>query len=213
MTVEEILKKIRQRWWFILAVLIISSLIFLPKLNQVNYTGSIGLGANFNNPAFINNQNGTVQYVTGMDELSKYLAARFSSVEVQIRVSEAAGMGINSFDVMSPFYEITRQGGGFISIKYEDASLERVQGFIDAVKVVYTELLNTEMLSNTVLTEFQITPQTNFVSSIQETKRPLQIKILPVLAFFLLSVLVVVVIPLDFNPKKMFKKELKPINK
>lgn len=196
MTIQNIINKIIARWWLVLIFFLISLAVFFPNLSSHYYKASIGLGANFNSPAFIRSGIQTSsQYVEGMDELSRYLSARFSSVEVQMRINQEAELGLTNFQATTPFYEITRQGGGYISITFDSSKKEKAEKFLEVVKNVYSEIITTEMSGDHVLVDFQIKPQEDFFSHISEVRKPLQLKILPILVGLLAGLFVAIILP------------------
>lgn len=203
MTFEEVLKRVIFRWWLILIVTAIFTLSFFSWTRGNSYQASIGLGISFNNPAFVSTISGKTvgdvsnigsEYSYSLSEFSKYLSARLSSVEVQMLVSQKAELGIAAFDPKSPFYTVTPQSGGFVSVSYENGSKEVTQRFIKAIKQVYTDIIKIER-NNGELKPFQIEPKTEFVESTAEISKPVQFQILPTMAGLLVGIAVSAILP------------------
>lgn len=196
MTIQDIFNKIIARWWLVLVFFLISLSVFFPTFGSHSYRASIGLGANFNHPAFIRSGIHTSsQYAIAMDELSRYLASRFSSTEVQMRVAQEANLAVNNFNPSTPFYDIVRQGGGFISISFTSPTKTGAENFLEAIKNVYTEVITTEMASEHILDDFKIKPQAEFINQIAEVRRPFQFEVLPIIAGLLAGLFVAVILP------------------
>jgi hypothetical protein len=202
MTIKEIINKILVRWWVTAIFFSLSLAFFFPTLGSHTYKASIGLGANFNSPAFIRSGVETSsQYALAMEQLSKYLGSRFTSVEVQMRVAELAQIPVSDFQLEKPFYEVVKQGGGYISVTFNTKTREEAERFLEATKKVYTDIITTEMAGNHILVDFQIQPQTQFFYQIAEVKAPIQFRIMPLIAGLLTGVLVSIIVPYKKNSK------------
>jgi hypothetical protein len=208
MTYEEIRLKLLARWWLILAFTIGFTFVFFPWSSSTAYKASIGLGISFNNPAFIETDNQASNgYVSSLKEFSLYLANRFRSVEVQSSVAKKAGLGVANFTSVKAFYDVTDQGGGFITISYDAPSQEVAQTFINVIQDQYNQIITIER-SNNQLPAFQITPNTQFITDISEVRRPTQFRLLPSVAGVMLGLAIAIIAPYRItkkNPKNKSK--------
>ncbi len=206
MSIQDILKNILYKSWITVILVIIFILVFSTRLSQDTYIASIGLGAKFNNEAFVtDNSESSQQYTLALDELSTYLTKRFSSVEVQSQISKKADLKVKNFDNKFPFYKIEKQGGGFVSISYKNPSEEVANEFLKAVKEVYIRLLQTEM-NQTTLENFKIAPQRDFTESVHKISASIQIQILPIITGLSLGILISIVLPFGIFSRKKDKK-------
>jgi hypothetical protein len=206
MSLEEVIKRILFRWWLILIIMVVFTLSFFSWTKSTNYQASIGLGISFNSQDFLNTTSGKVlastdappqsasEYIYSLSEFSKYLSARFSSVEVQGLVAQKAGLGIQSYDSKKPFYTVTPQTGGYISINYEVSSKEESEKFIKAIKETYSYLIKTERQSKE-LAPFKVEPKTEFIESVTTVSRPVQFQILPTITGLLVGIAISALLP------------------
>jgi hypothetical protein len=186
--------------------MVVFTLSFFSWTKSTNYQASIGLGISFNSQDFLNTTSGKVlastdappqsasEYIYSLSEFSKYLSARFSSVEVQGLVAQKAGLGIQSYDSKKPFYTVTPQTGGYISINYEVSSKEESEKFIKAIKETYSYLIKTERQSKE-LAPFKVEPKTEFIESVTTVSRPVQFQILPTIAGLLVGIAISALLP------------------
>jgi hypothetical protein len=203
MTFEEALKRIIFRWWLIILIVATSTLVFFNWSNSSSYQSSIGVGISFNQEDFLSQFSGQPvpqslnrgsEYVASLEEFSKYLLARFSSVEVQGLVSRRAELGIQNFDSKSPFYNVTTQNGGYVSISYETKDRQTGERFIQAIKETYNILIEKERKSGE-LSAFQVTPKTEFIENTASISRPVQFQLLPSVAGLLVAITIATLIP------------------
>jgi hypothetical protein len=115
-------------------------------------------------------------------------------VEVQGLVAQKAGLGIQSYDSKKPFYTVTPQTGGYISINYEVSSKEESEKFIKAIKETYSYLIKTERQSKE-LAPFKVEPKTEFIESVTTVSRPVQFQILPTITGLLVGIAISALLP------------------
>jgi len=196
MSISIVINRIVSRWWLVLVFLIILVSTLSPFVSQNSYSANISLGAKFNSDEFIqtNDQN-SQQYTESLSAFSSYLSNRFSSIDVQSYIADELKLGDITFEQKNPFYNVTSQQGGFVSLNYRTDQKSKAEDFLEAVKNVYQELLEVEMQENT-LPAFQVEPQTNFIESVTEVSTPTQLRILPILAGVFLGIFVAAIWPL-----------------
>lgn len=186
--------------------MVVFTLSFFSWTRSTNYQASIGLGISFNSQDFTNTTSGKVlssndinpqsgsEYIYSLSEFSKYLSARFASVEIQSLVAQKAGLSIQSYDPKKPFYTVTPQSGGYISVNYEVPSKEESEKFIKAVKETYNDLIKIER-QNKELSAFKVEPKTEFIESVSTISRPVQFQILPTIAGLLVGIAISALLP------------------
>ena len=196
MSISIVINRIVSRWWLVLVFLIILFSTLSPFVSQNSYSANISLGAKFNSDEFIqtNDQN-SQQYTESLSAFSSYLSNRFSSIDVQSYIADELKLRDITFEQKNPFYNVTSQQGGFVSLNYRTDQKSKAEDFLEAVKNVYQELLEVEMQENT-LPAFQVEPQTNFIESVTEVSTPTQLRILPILAGVFLGIFVAAIWPL-----------------
>jgi capsular polysaccharide biosynthesis protein len=205
MTFSELTKKILNRWWIVLLVTLLSVVLtFLFNFNQKNYVSNISVGLNLNsesvvdsNDVFLSSLKQTVQSNTFAEiskSLSLYLNGKFQSLSVQSKIAEKVGTKIDSSNEKKPFYNIQDQGLGYVSLTYYTNSKEEADKFIQAVQDVYKNEIIKEW-NNQRSNTLTIRPNDFFIKSVNEYNLPIEIQILPVFASFILTLVLVVILP------------------
>ena len=213
MTFEMFLIRCKRFWWIpVLLAVSFTFFGFSGFVDKVEYRASIGVGATYNNPEYIK--------ITPQDrslslsKLSEYLANRFKSPEIQLKVAEetreanssnkkAGVVSDISIDYKKPFYDVLSQENGFISVGANFKSETEAQNFLTAIKVSYRNLIETE--NNSELPTYRIRPMDNFREAIMQVKTPIQFKVLPTILGLLLGLLLMLVLP--FRKKRLMHSE------
>jgi len=203
MTIEELIKRLVKFWWVVVTVTLAFTLILFPWSKNVEYLASVGVGVNFNNPSLSTSEGGREAYVDALQQLTLFLEQRFSSIEIQSSIAKGIGFGDRNFNPKKPFYTVTVQGGGFVSISHTSPDRAESESFLTFVKSAYTKIV--AEWNQTRLREFTIDPMQNFVESIDEVGKPNQLQILPTMAGFVLGLLLVIFIPMNKKTAKTQK--------
>ncbi len=194
MTVSDLLTKAKIYWYILLILpLVMAYFGFSSFINKTSYTASISLGISYNNIEYtkVNTENWDRQ----INVASEYLANRFKSIEVQKNLSEQMGYGDNMVNAKKPFYEISNQTAGFVSVSGNFETKTDATQFLEATKKTYQNILETEK-GNNELINYKIQPMNRFLEAIVEVKTPVQFRILPTVFGLLLAVLIVCILPL-----------------
>lgn len=198
MTFNNIRDRIFKRWWLVLVVTLISAASLFSWSSSVTYQASIGVGASFNSPAYIQSfkdGHGALAYVESVDKIfGKYLESRFNSLEIQNLIAQTAAISSDSISTTLPFYKVGSSGGGFLSLTYSTDNNEYANNFIKAVKVVYKKIIAD--WNEQKQAEFKVIEMENFTDTVFSVKKPLQLQILPLVVGLLLGILVSVTIPI-----------------
>lgn len=196
--------ELRQKFFSIRAagILIVSTLLvtglFYPWTTENQYQAAIALGVNLNSAQVgLATEAGAVDsqqaYVESFVPLSLYMERRFSSIEIQDLIASKAEIGVKSFSDRKPFYDITAQGSGFVSLSYKTDSAQQAEVFLQSVKSAYLQVVaewNEQRPEN-----FRITPMSKFTETVTVVARPTQLQLLPVAVGVMLGVIVVLLLP------------------
>jgi hypothetical protein len=208
MTFAHLIDKVKRLWWLVLASTIAFSLIFFPWLSESQYQASIGFGLNLNSlQSSTRDGNTDLAYVTSLEAFSLYLQNRFSSIEIQELISRNMGAGVSSFSDKKPFYDVSNQGGGFISLGYTSQDETLAKKFLSVSKEAYNQLV--QEWNEQRAGGFEIKPMTKFIETVTPVSRSKQMQVLPTIAGLLLGIFIALILPIS---KPADKSELKPIN-
>ncbi len=194
MTLQEVVFKILKGWWLIIGFGLVASLIFFPKLNQNTYISSIGIGINYSTPEFLKYTENNDNYILINQEMSKFLATRFASVEMQAFVAQDMDFEPKSYDSVLPFYTINRQANGFVSLTLETNNEEEGRKFLEAVKKNYNKIIDTE-INKLQPKEFKIEAQKEFLEAVKPVSRPLQFQLLPTITGIIIGIFTSLILP------------------
>lgn len=196
MTFADVRHKILNRWLLILVFVIAFTVSFFPWSSANSYLGAIGFGVSLNSDQYLQSADGNESqaYVESLEAFSLYLTARFTSIEVQGRISTEAGLGISNFNPITPFYDVKPQNGGYVSLSFESSSEQAVKNFIGASKKIYLEIVATERISGE-LDKFKISPKAEFIESINLVSKPVQFRIFPSIVGMLVGLCLAIIIP------------------
>jgi hypothetical protein len=200
MTFAEIRSRIFKYWWVVLTSTILVTLMFYPWVNALTYESSISLGMNFNSPSFSTtslnsgDSSKSLAYVEMSIEFSKYLVARFGSVEIQSSIANAANIKQKSYNDKTPFYTVTPVAAGFVTVSY-DGNSTKDQGtqFLSGVKGAYSQIINEWNVAR--LDEYKISAMDSFNEAVVETERPIQFQVLPIIIGWIVGLAIAVFIP------------------
>jgi hypothetical protein len=193
MTISILIGKLKRYWYIILILSILFSFFgFSSYNNKTEYKASIGLGYTFNSPDY--SKVSSDNYDRAINSGGEYLVNRFKSVEIQKRVAQDLGIGDNKIDAKKPFYELTNQQAGFVSVAGSFGSEIEANAFLASIKKTYTELLQTEKSFNES-SPYKVKPMENFVQSVIKVSTPIQFQILPTIFGLLLGILIVLLLP------------------
>lgn len=220
MTFHKIYHRVLTRWWFLPVFTLLFALLFFPWSTEKVYLAEIQIGANFNNSALINVSDQTITsgYVDSLDRFSVYLENRFRSVLVQQDLARRVNLQLEKTRLDLPFYEVKRQGMGFLLIQYQTKSEDQARLFLEEVKKVYTDKIIPEW-NESRQEVFKITPMQNFQTTVAELSKPKQLLLLPSAIGFLFGLLLALWLPdLPNNlsnkfGKKVSKKSISSANK
>jgi hypothetical protein len=194
MTISQLLTKLKIYWYILLILpLAMTYFGFSSFVNKVSYISSISLGITYNNPDY--SKVGSENWDRQINSASEYLANRFKSIEVQKSMVDAMGYKDTLINPKKPFYEVTNQTAGFVSISADLGSKEEGVKFLEGVKKVYKNILEVEK-SNNETSAYRVKPMDNFVENTIEVKTPIQFKVLPTVSGFIIALLVVAVLPI-----------------
>ena len=197
MKISDFLDKIKKRWWIMLILTLVFTLVFFSNLSQKTYFASVGLGTNFNNPEFVSGKadgpiNGS-EYTLGLKEFSTYLFNRLGSMEIQTKMLQKLNLDL-AINEKKPFYNIVMQSGGYVSVSFEADTEEQAKNFLVAIKDLYAEIINTELNKGTP-NKYQVSVKKDFVEAINQANKPQQLKLLPAIAGFLLGLFIILAFP------------------
>jgi len=195
MTFGTILQKLTKRWPIIVLVTVIFGLSTFGWISEKYTVTSITVGANLNSPELIAVKDGAQSYALLAQQLSNYLSSRFASITIQSSISKEMGVEQSNYSEKKPFYEVSGEGLGFVSLTYRNLQASTADKFNQAVKNVYNDLITKEW-NNQRQTSFMIQPMNNFLESKTVEDRPIQSQILPVIAGIILGLAIVIFIPL-----------------
>jgi hypothetical protein len=197
MTVSQLIRRINKYWYVLLILPLIGAFLGVTSIaNRTNYRSSITVGVSFNNPDFV--FSGNENYDRQLNTLSEYLTNRFKSTDVQkkiIDIIDPNGGSDSRIDPKKPFYEIVDQKSGYVNISAVLPSQSQAKTFSEAIKTTYQNIVTLEKNQNE-LTNYKVTPMTNFSESISEVSTPVQFQVLPAIIGFLVAILIVSVLPL-----------------
>jgi hypothetical protein len=193
MTISILISKLKRYWYIILILPILFSFFgFSSYNNKTEYKASIGLGYTLNSPDY--SKVSSDNYDRAINSGGEYLANRFKSVEVQKRIISELQMSDNRIDAKKPFYDITNQQAGFVSVTGGFGSEVEANNFLSVIKKTYAELLQTEKSFNES-SPYRVKPMENFVQSVIKVNTPIQFQILPTIFGLLLGILISLLLP------------------
>lgn len=194
MTFASIWQKLTDRWLLVLVITIIAGLSTLSLISEKYTVCSITVGANPNSPQLLANDTGSQSYVELLPQFTNYLNLRFSSIVIQDNISRQMGLNQNNFSEKVPFYTVSAQSLGFVNLSYQNFDEGIAKKFSDAVKIVYKDIIEKEW-NNNRQTSFVIKPMDNFLESITYLEIPIQTKIVPTIAGFVIGLSLAIFIP------------------
>ena len=194
MTISTLFTKVKIYWYILLILPIVMTYFgFSSFVNKTSYTASISLGISYNNIEYtkINTENWDRQ----TNSASEYLANRFKSLEIQKSLVDQMGYKDNVINLKKPFYEISNQTAGFVSVSGNFETKTDATQFLESTKKTYQTILEIEK-GNNELINYKIQPMNKFLEAIVEVKTPVQFRILPTVFGLLLAMLIVCILPL-----------------
>ncbi|NJS41021.1 hypothetical protein HC766_01355 [Candidatus Gracilibacteria bacterium] len=195
MTFAEFKNRIIKRWYFLIILIVVINFLFIPFVSRQDYTGSVSFGMNLNSAqlddAILSGQDSLV-YSALTEEFSLYLLSRFSSVEIQSLVGSPLGQTGN-FDSQNPFYDVTSQYAGFVSLSYIDKDKNVVENFITAAVNAYNAIV--KEWNQARLPVFQVQAMDEFNQSITQNVQSAQVKALPTVIAILIGLFLILIIP------------------
>jgi hypothetical protein len=202
MTFLQFREKLVKGWVIFIIAIAAFNILSKPYLSNKTYTASIGFGINSNNTQF-NQSNTNGQQLTTygnlLEQFSLYLSSRFSSLEIQSLIAKDIQDGGN-LDSENPFYNVTNQSGGFVSLDYKSGDKAKAELFNKQATDAYQKIVQEW---NTTSPEiYKIVPMSSFNNAIIENQLPKQFKFLPGIAGFLLGFIMILLIPVKNNNKK-----------
>jgi hypothetical protein len=193
MTISILIDKLKRYWYIILILPILFSFFgFSAYNNKTDYKASIGLGYTFNSPDY--NKVSSDNYDRAINSGGEYILNRFKSIEIQKRIAQDLQIADNKIDAKKPFYELTNQQAGFVSVAGSFGSENEANAFLASIKKTYTELLQTEKSFNES-SPYKVKPMENFVQSVIKVNTPIQFQILPTIFGLLLGMLIALLLP------------------
>ena len=196
MTIDQIIKKLKIRWfWLVLTIL--PSLLFSFLISGETYQINLTFGLNFNQNEFLQNNDSGKTYLDSLPILSNFLVNNFGSVYTQNQI--AIELGEESLvNIKKPFFEIQNLSNGFVNLSWKTDSSKKAQKFSEITQKIYKNQIikdwNKERLSN-----FGVKVIDNFNPVIIRNSTTIQTKILPILAGIILGFILIILIPLNEN--------------
>jgi capsular polysaccharide biosynthesis protein len=199
MTISHLLTKFRVYWYLIILLpAIFTAFGFSSFVNKSSYSPAISVGITYNNADYL--KTSSENWDRQLNSVSEYLTNRFKSIEVQKKIIDKMGYSDASISAKKPFYEITNQNAGFVSISANLNTKDEANQFLSTIKSVYQEIIETEKSANEI-DSYKVKPMDKFLESIVETKTPIQFRIMPTIFGLVLAILIVAVLPAKSESK------------
>ncbi len=209
MNFNDVAQKIKKGWVIVLLTTIIGVLSSLLLFSNKTYVANIAFTLPID-PIYIQiteeEQEKTTlryEYITLLEGMSEYMRLRFTSPTNQLKIANDLDIPTSNLDHDSPFFAARIQRMGFIELSYESEDMAEARTFLASSKEVYFDIAREWNYNRPE--KAKITPQEEFEVSVIEHYPPLQNKILPPVAGFLLGLGVVIWLPIkrdDDSSKK-----------
>ena len=202
MTFSTLRLRLYRYWWVLLAFLVLSVVVFLPRVRVNTYVASISFGLHYNNLELGRaGENGDeiIGYTDSLTDFSIYLTNRFTALEIQDIIAREMDAPV-FYAEQDAFYAVVNQGAGFVNLTLQAQSEKEARRFLTGAKVAYEQLV-TEW-NQVRLDEFQADPQSEFQETVVIQSPTLQVQAVPVVAGFLLGVFTILVLPLPAKSTK-----------
>lgn len=193
MTVEDLVIRFKKLWWVFVLVMVVTIGIVFPQIRQETFIASTTVGLQLNNENLPQDGDELIGYTDSLEEFSLFLTNRYNAIEVQTIIASEADIE-TYFDDEEAFYTVINQGGGFVNVSYLAEDEEQAENFVNGVQSAYETIVNEWNSSR--LTRFQITPQTEFTTTVQAQELSTQLKLLPIITGFLVGLLLIIIIPI-----------------
>jgi hypothetical protein len=211
MNFENIFEKIKRGWIIVLLTTVIgflsSMLLFSSKTYVANISFTLPIDPIYVQITEEEQEKTTLryEYITLLEGLSEYMRLKFTSPTNQLKIAEDLDIPTNNLEHDNPFFAARVQRMGFIELSYETNDLSDARIFLASSKEVYFDIAREWNYNRPE--KAKVTPQEEFEVSIIEHEVPLQNKVLPPLAGFVLGLGLVIWMP---NKKQGIKiKETK----
>lgn len=198
MTIGEVISRLKKYWIVIALCTLIPTLFLFQWSTQKLYQGSVTVGMQLNNEMFlqapnsITALNGTL-YSDMLTSFTTYLSARYTTPQIQSRIADQAGLTQKDYSETKPFYTVTPQSAGFVTISTTTADREQAEKFNTAAKDSYNDIV--KEWNEARLTTYQVRPMNAISSSVIELQRPVHLLLLPAVVGFLVGVSLALIIP------------------
>jgi len=209
MTIDQILDKLKIRWFWIVILVIFASL-FSFLISKESYQVSLTFGLNFNQSQFLENKNDSGKtYLDSLPIFSNFLTTSFASTFIQNQIATE----LNQEFLVVPkksFFEIQNIGNGFVTLSWKTDSVQNAQKFVEATQKTYKNQI-VQSWNQGKLANFEVKAIENFEPIILKTSVPVQTRLLPILAGFILGSILAIIIPkrqvIDSNMSDSKEKE------
>lgn len=204
MSIDIVVQKLVTYWYVIIIGAILFGVGFIPWSRSTTYQASIGYGIAFDNISedasalqSTGSSNVLSTYAFILEEISKYLFARFASIETQTFIDSEMGLSHGQYSSTKPFYDVVNQSAGFVSLSYQAGTREEAEKFIEASNKAYINIVDEWNQNRPEL--FQTTPSQSRTFAIAEVPLQRQLQFIPVFVGLFVATAIVLVLPLKKN--------------
>lgn len=185
--------------WLIIFITVVVAIASFSLIGVSTYKATITLGLSFNHPTFLEAKQDSIfvekpNFLDTQGKLSRFLENRLASVESQEIVAKELGLENLNFNADKPFYKLTDQELGFITVSYSTKNKNQAEKFNQVIyKQVYPKII--DQWNDSRITNFQISAIQKPVESVQTITTSLQEKLIAPIAVLIISSLVIALWP------------------
>lgn len=192
MTASQIIIKIKKRFLWLIFAVFLGTGISVRFFSADTFEANLTLGMHLNSDSYLENKTDSYKtYLDSMPLFSNFLVNNFSSVYTQSQIGKELEQPMNTNK--KPFFEIQASNLGTITLIYKTENQQKAAKFIEIVTKIY----QTETIPNwnqNRLVNFSVKPLKT-ESIILQNSTPIQTKILPVIATFIVFLNLIILFP------------------